>query len=273
MLAGTDGEETFNAVYGRKARSVVVFCRKNWGETPFTRVEQTAIRNRAFNEGYDFTLFVPTDKPPTVPPWLPKTRLWFGLERFGVKGLAAVVESRIQALGGEPQIESVSDRAARLHRKMNLDEAKRRFRESEIGVKAAKAAFDSFTAALSTGASTIAGGKLAGLQLRKVQDYWHLNGLGPWITVYWWCRYANSLDLSPVQVTFYDAPPDAPGIVSFDKGRRLRALEYEYRLITEGRHGFVENGDPDRSYSAEELAEHVLKLYLDAAERHKPQAF
>jgi hypothetical protein len=28
MLAGTDGEETFNAVYGGQARCVVVFCRK-----------------------------------------------------------------------------------------------------------------------------------------------------------------------------------------------------------------------------------------------------
>jgi hypothetical protein len=76
MLAGTDGEETFNAVYGRKARCVVVLYRKEWGETPFTRIEQTAIRNRAFQEGYEFTLFVPSEKPPSVPTWLPKTRLW-----------------------------------------------------------------------------------------------------------------------------------------------------------------------------------------------------
>ena len=28
-------------------------------QTPFTRIEQTAIKNRAFNAGYDFTLFIP----------------------------------------------------------------------------------------------------------------------------------------------------------------------------------------------------------------------
>lgn len=55
-LAGTDGEKNFNAVYGGEARVVIVFYRPEWGETPFTRIEQTAIRNRAFSKGYDFTL-------------------------------------------------------------------------------------------------------------------------------------------------------------------------------------------------------------------------
>jgi hypothetical protein len=38
-----------------------VFYRQEWGETPFTRIEQTAIRNRAFHEGHSFTLFVATE--------------------------------------------------------------------------------------------------------------------------------------------------------------------------------------------------------------------
>ncbi len=50
-LAGTDGEETFNAVFGAQARLVVVLYRKGWGESPWTRIEETAIRNRAYKEG------------------------------------------------------------------------------------------------------------------------------------------------------------------------------------------------------------------------------
>src|ERR1039458_4546278 len=53
-LAGTDGEQTFNSVFGEKARVVVVLYRAGWGETPWTRIEETAIRNRAFEHGYDF---------------------------------------------------------------------------------------------------------------------------------------------------------------------------------------------------------------------------
>lgn len=40
MLAGTDGEITFNKVFGSSARVVVVLYRKEWGETPFTRTDR-----------------------------------------------------------------------------------------------------------------------------------------------------------------------------------------------------------------------------------------
>ena len=75
---------------------------------------ELAIVDRAFAEGYEFTIFIPTDDPPTTPPWLPRTRLYFGLSKFGLQGAAAVIEKRIQELGGEPTVESVQDRAARL---------------------------------------------------------------------------------------------------------------------------------------------------------------
>ncbi len=49
-----------------------------------------------------------------MPAWLPKTQLYYGLERFGLDGAAGVIEARIQAQGGEPHVESVADRAARV---------------------------------------------------------------------------------------------------------------------------------------------------------------
>src|SRR4051794_8510262 len=82
-IAGTDGEKTFNAVFGEQARLVVVLYRSGWGQTPWTRIEETAIRNRAYEHGYDFVKFIPLDDNPSVPKWLPKTQLWFGLKRWG----------------------------------------------------------------------------------------------------------------------------------------------------------------------------------------------
>ncbi len=116
VLAGRDGEERFGEVFQRQALIVVVLCRPEWGQTPFTRIEETAIRNRAFDEGYDFSLFVPTTQPPFSPKWLPRTRLHYGLKRFGAKGLAAVVERLIEERGGTARIESLADRAARFQR-------------------------------------------------------------------------------------------------------------------------------------------------------------
>lgn len=73
---------TFNSVFGRETRSVVILYRKGWGESSWTRIEETAIRNRAHDEGYDFALFIPLDGNPTVPQWVPKNRLWIGLDRW-----------------------------------------------------------------------------------------------------------------------------------------------------------------------------------------------
>jgi hypothetical protein len=102
ILAGTDGEESFSRVFAKEARCVVVLYRKEWGETPFTRIEQMAIRKRAFEEGYDFTLFIPTEDRTSLPPWMPRQRLYWGLKRFALSGAAGAIEARIQELGGEP---------------------------------------------------------------------------------------------------------------------------------------------------------------------------
>ena len=104
-IAGADGQEKFSDVYGKTARLVVVLFRPEWGETPWTRVEKDAIKNRSLNDGWDFTTFVPTVDRPQMPPWLPKTRLYVGLQRWGIEAAAAVIEARVAELGGNPREE------------------------------------------------------------------------------------------------------------------------------------------------------------------------
>jgi hypothetical protein len=113
-LVGTDGEKTFNTVFGEQARLVVVLYRKGWGTTPFTRIEETAIRNRAYSEGYSFVLMIPLDQPPTTPAWLPKTSLWLDLGRFGETTAVAIIEERVRHAGGEPQPDTPERKLARL---------------------------------------------------------------------------------------------------------------------------------------------------------------
>ena len=45
-LVGKDGLEAFSGVFGEQSRVVVVLHRGQWGQTPWTRVEETAIKNR-----------------------------------------------------------------------------------------------------------------------------------------------------------------------------------------------------------------------------------
>ena len=42
-IAGSDGEITFNRVYGKESKLVIVLYRNDWGETLWSRIEKTAI--------------------------------------------------------------------------------------------------------------------------------------------------------------------------------------------------------------------------------------
>jgi hypothetical protein len=115
-LAGKDGEAKFNEVFGKTAKLVVVLYREEWGHTPFTRFEETAIRNRAYSEGYDFAVFIPMDdsEKQKVPAWVPKNRLYIGLERWGIAAACAVIEARFSEMGGEVHEESVAEMAVKV---------------------------------------------------------------------------------------------------------------------------------------------------------------
>jgi hypothetical protein len=133
QLVGTDGEKTFNAVFGKEARIVAVLLRPEWGHTPWTRIEETAIRNRAHDQGYDFTTFIVSASGTAIPNWLPKARIWYNLERFGVDCAAAVLEARVQERGGTAVQETLADRAARVQRAQELNRQRDAFHQQSPG--------------------------------------------------------------------------------------------------------------------------------------------
>ncbi len=137
-LVGRDGMSEFTRLFERDSRLVVVLYRDGWGQTPWTRVEQTAIQERGFRTGWDFLTVVNLDGA-SSPDWLPKTRMWFDYARFGMSGLAAVVEQRFQDAGGTPKIESATDLARRLRRERDAEGARVQFLATPEGVTAADA--------------------------------------------------------------------------------------------------------------------------------------
>ena len=186
-IAGTDGEKSFNSVFGQEARMVVVLYRSSWGETPWTRIEETAIRNRGYDEGYDFVVFIPLDEPGTVPKWLPKNRLWLGLKRWGVPAAGAVIEARVEELGGKPKKEeSVTEQAARLERSLKSDEKRNRFLKSYNGVNAAQGEFEDLREELTT---LIACSKRINVDVTAYKNRRHIPGRSKPPDCFCWERY------------------------------------------------------------------------------------
>jgi hypothetical protein len=112
-IAFKDGQKAFSDVYNKESRFVVILFNDTYGKTKWTRVEETAIRNRAFDHGFDFCLFIPTEKDVIKPEWLPPTYLYYGLQQWGVTSAAAIIEDRVKSAGGIIREMSAADIAAK----------------------------------------------------------------------------------------------------------------------------------------------------------------
>lgn len=82
----------------KQSKMVVVLFRKKWGNTPWTKIEEQAVRKRASKEGFNFLLFIPLDHPPMVPKYVSKNQIWKNLGDAGIKGAASVIEEKFQLI-------------------------------------------------------------------------------------------------------------------------------------------------------------------------------
>jgi hypothetical protein len=259
-LAGTDGEETFNEVFKNQARSVAVLLRPEWGSTPWTRIEQVAIKNRAYDHGYDFATFIVTAPGTPIPDWLPKMRIWYDLQRFGLDGAAAVLAARIQERGGVAVEETLAARTARLERAQKFDRKKKAFAESEEGVRASRAAHQRLVADIKASTDVL---RSVGCRIQDVKydGTTMVVGRGVVLTVRYECRYANSLDGAALLARFYDGVPRLPGLMVWDDPRTLESWEFTFQLVGPGRNAWV--GPDGKEHPQEALAEFLLKHFLE----------
>ena len=266
-LAGKDGEAAFADVFGREARIVAVLYRPEWGSTPWTRVEQTAIRNRAHDEGYDFTTFIAMTDPISAPPWLPKTRLLYGLGRFGVAGAVGVLDSRVQDAGGVTSEETVIERGQRLARRSAFIAEQDHFRRSYEGVTAAQAAVARIEKDLAE--------RVVELKSTDIHFQYRSLPMGnravagdKVVLLFWWeCHYANSLEDAKLRAEFFKGwPPNVPGIMAFDKAPRLSSNSYQFMLVRPGTQAWVSE---KTEIPPDKMADHLLKKLMDLEESQK----
>ena len=136
-LGGTDGEKKFNTVFYEECRVVVVLYRDGWGETPWTRIEEAAIKNRAFDKGWDFLLFVNLDSNSSLPTWIPRTYIWLDYQRFKTEGAIAVIDQKVKETGGTSRQETIAEAAERLKRSRKAEKERALFLKSQEAVTVA----------------------------------------------------------------------------------------------------------------------------------------
>ena len=269
-LAGTDGERRFNDVFATQARSVVVLYRAGWGESPWTRIEETAIRNRAFVDGYDFVKFIPLDDKPVVPKWLPKTQIWIGLSRWGLSGAATVIEARVQELGGKPHEETVSEKAMRVERSLKFADERTKFLSSAAGVNAANECFETIKSELKLGVENLrALTPTFDFSLKFQQREIAILGRGPALSIFWDYQYSNSLAGAKLEVTSWIGHPPWQGIFQYQKPKQLQIFAFVFDIAPPETMCWVSSDSHKRQYSSKSLAEFLLNYCIEQADKHK----
>jgi hypothetical protein len=258
-LAGKDGELLLKKVFGSEARIVVILYRKEWGTTPWTRIEQDAIRDRGHDHGYDFCLLIPLDEPQTKPEWYPKYRIWIGLRRWGNDAAAAVIEDRVHEAGGMTREESLADRKARLERQVKAAEKRKNFLESENAVGPANTEAQRLLEEIEQTASSLSTNDFP-LKVKREMEVISVKSYGFDLQVYWRQRYANVIRDSCLYVHLLKLDRQHHFEPKF---RELKKLEFHFSLNESEEYGWDLTQGNKKFFSTKELTDFVLRMLLD----------
>jgi hypothetical protein len=99
-LAGTDGLESMRKPFVDGSRVVVVLYREGWGTTPWTRVEESAIKDGCLKYGWRRLFFVLIDAPERLPLWVPDTHIGFDYTKFPIDQAVGAIKARVLENGG-----------------------------------------------------------------------------------------------------------------------------------------------------------------------------
>jgi hypothetical protein len=194
--------------------------------------------------------------------WLPRTRLWHGLSRWGIDGAAAAIESRLQELGAEPREETIEELTSRIQRQSLEEQRRLSFLDSEEGVAAAREECGALVEALRSQASRTAGmviwngaegGIAASLKCgqRRVNVVLDL-------------KFNNTLDESALRFTYIDL---RIRIGILQSPHPHWDVLYRFATDTLGQRGWRGSKADDQFMTSAVLAEHVVRELLMALEK------
>lgn len=130
-LAGTDGLESMRLPFLDGSRVVVVLYREPWGKTPWTRVEETAIKDGCLAQGWQLLFFIALDHESTLPVWLPQHKIRFNYADFGLEQAVGAIKARVQENGGHQLPMTALKRAEILKAEERYRSDKRRMNSAE----------------------------------------------------------------------------------------------------------------------------------------------
>jgi hypothetical protein len=274
-LAGTDGMESMRTPFLNESRVMVVLHRERWGKTPWTRVEETAIKDACFEHGWERLFFIVLDQASVLPLWLPKTHIRFNYMDFGLEQAVGAIKARVQERGGQ-HLPLTPLRRAEIFKaaeQFRLD--KSRMNTSE-GIEAILNSVSELFGEIEKQCARI--NAQGHMQIKCGIEFQQRNAIQSCgitdnhvgLYVAWLQQWTNSLDSSRLVVRELSGGiivPGETGRIYLQQPRLIRETNYSPDLSLAREYGWKgKNGS--EFLSSRRLAERSVIQFMDLADRH-----
>ena len=275
-LAGTDGLESMRKPFFDDSRVIVVLYREPWGKTPWTRVEETAIKEGCLEHGWQRLFFIVLDHESPLPVWLPQTHVRFNYDEYGLEQALGAIKARVQENGGQ-YTPLTPLKCAEMYKAEELFRHDKSRMNSEEGMAAIlDSVVELFRCIEKHCAEINAKGFLqirCGTNFKErssIQSCTMTDGrVG--LVVAWNQQYSNSLANSSLVIREYDGGLILPAEMSqrmyFDPPRELHEIKYSPDLSFAREYGWSQGKDKEFLPSSA-LAEQCVRRLVDLADRY-----
>jgi hypothetical protein len=263
-LAGTDGLDSFRAAFRSDSRLIVVLYRDGWGDTPWTRVEETAIKERVLADGWDCLFFVMLERTASPPKWLPKTYLRFNFEEYGIEQAVGAIKTRLQEIGGTLKPLDVLQQAKTVERRAAFFAERERLFTSHEGVQAFRQVVVSLFEHVEQRIAEINSSTSVKARVGRTASACIVTNGRVSLVLSWHPRAANRLDDSPLIVREFNAAVLLPG----ERGTYLREpLEisesrYQPELSMGGAWCWVREAKPKEHLTSDQVGDICVSSFL-----------
>lgn len=266
-LAGRDGVEAFARVFALEAKLAVVLYEHGWGHTPWTRIEETAIKERVLAEGADFLVLANLDgsQPPA---WVPKTRIYLNYQRFGMAGLAAVVQQRLVEIGSPPQVEDAIQMAARLAEAGKREALRQAYLLGQDGCNAAESEIGLLFDEIQRIHGTVTGSVSMILDRDGCRTVW-LYREHHTLSLHWHRMYSNTLDDSSLALIVHRGRVGPGMYANLSKPQRLTHEDYRFDVDDALLPRWIELGGQRRMFSTRGLADEIMRRALQFTDERR----
>jgi hypothetical protein len=266
-LAGTDGLESMRKPFLTGSRINVVLYREGWGDTPWTRVEETAIKDACLQRGWSSLFLIALGKS-RKPIWVPDTLVRYNLGDYGIEQAIGAIKARVQEAGGTIERPSAMTDAARIHREAQfLQDRERLFRDQRWitdtvlpAVKNLFATIDRIAQEVRTvnGMNFRSGANDGRCVITNNRVSLHVGWRQPYINV-----VAENAYIIASEFKTQIALPGEPPLLYYREPTSLNQCRFKPALSLTRELCWSEETKPEELLSLEELADKCVRQFLD----------